>query len=205
MNRVLLSLTMPNLTRETGAALFVSLVFLFILTVIGLAGMQNTSLQEKMASHQREHNLAFQAAESALRAAEAYLASTIPVFDCTVANDGYYKNSAPGSASDCPASKGWPSSTQIHPYPPEDDRFWNDDGVVNTDVVTLTITNQQFDKLADKPKYIIESLPSGAMGAAVSLEAGIPIPTGPKYYRITARGVGMDANSIVITQSVVRR
>ena len=210
MNRVLLSLTMPNLTRETGAALFVSLVFLFILTVIGLAGMQNTSLQEKMASHQREHNLAFQAAESALRAAEAYLATTIPVFDCTGANgtganDGYYKNSAPGSASDCPASKGWPSSTQIHPYPPEDDRFWNDGGVPNTDVVTLTITNQQFDKLADKPKYIIESLSSGAVGAAVSLEAGIPIPTGPKYYRITARGVGMDANSIVITQSVVRQ
>ncbi len=206
MNGVLQTTTMPSKANKTGAALFVSLVFLFILTVIGLAGMQNTSLQEKMAGHLREHNLAFQAAESALREAEANLAASVPIFDCSFDNDGYYKHSEPGTASDCPASKGWPSNSQLtHPYPPENEKFWKDGDVVNRDVKEVTIKNKQFDKLADIPKYIIESLPAGAVGAGVSLEAGIPIPPGPKYYRITARGVGMDANAVVITQSVVRQ
>ncbi|MCX7110432.1 MAG: PilX N-terminal domain-containing pilus assembly protein [Proteobacteria bacterium] len=190
MNRVPQTFNPNGGIRATGAALFVSLVFLFMLTIIGLSGMHNTSLQEKMAGHLREHNLAFQAAESALRSGEVYLATHVLTFVCDgEVDDGLYSNTAPGSTSDCPASS------------PEKEIFWKDNG----DVKRLGETDDQYDNLADKPKYIIEALPSGAVGAGVSLEAGIPIAPGPKYYRITAHGVGVDANAVVITQSVVRQ
>jgi type IV pilus assembly protein PilX len=202
MNKALSTLVRPSGNLVSGAALFISLIFLLILTVIGLAGMQNTSLQEKMAGHMRERSLAFQAAESALRAGEVYLATSIPVFVCTSDTDGLYNNSTPGASTDCPTSKGWPSSKQTdHPYPPDNELFWKG----NTDVVQLGNTSHQYDQLAEKPKYVLEALSSGAPGAAVTLEADIPISVGPKYYRITARGVGRDSSAVVVTQSVVRQ
>lgn len=188
--------------RQIGAALFVSLVFLLILTVIGLSGMQNSSLQEKMASHHRERHLAFQAAESAIKAGETRLAQSVPAFVCDVANDGLYNHATPGATTDCPASKGWPSnSPSSHAYPPDQDAFWQG----NTDVIPIGVNTQQYDKLADSPKYVIEALSSGVPGAAVSLEAGIPVPPSPKFYRITARGVGLHDSAVVVTQSVVRQ
>jgi type IV pilus assembly protein PilX len=202
MNKVLSTLARPVVSPGSGAALFISLIFLLILTVIGLAGMQNTSLQEKMAGHMRERSLAFQAAESALRAGEAYLATSIPAFICSSDHDGLYIDSSPGSSTDCPTAKGSPSNRQTdHPYPPDNENFWKG----NTDVVQLGNTSHQYDQLAEKPKYVLEALSSGAPGAAVSLEADIPVSVGPKYYRITARGVGRDSSAVVVTQSVVRQ
>lgn len=208
MNRDISASFMPCPSRETGAALFVSLVFLFVLTVIGLTGMQNTYLQEKMAGHMRERSIAFQSAESALRVGEEYLAGNIPTFVCTSATDGLYVNSTPGTTTDCPASAGSPSSDQLSaPYPPENEAFWKN----NTDVVSVKgfslpgETGHTFDNLADKPKYVLEILSSGAPGAAVSLEAGTPVPPSPKYYRITAHGTGMSDSAVSVTQSVVRQ
>jgi len=43
---------------------------LLLLTIIGAAAMRDTNLQERMAGNMRDHNLAFQAAEAALRFAE---------------------------------------------------------------------------------------------------------------------------------------
>lgn len=51
-------------------ALLVSLVFLLLLTMIGLSSMQNASLQEKMAASLTLQHRAFQAAEAALRVGE---------------------------------------------------------------------------------------------------------------------------------------
>jgi type IV pilus assembly protein PilX len=54
--------------------LVISLVLLLSLTLLGLAAMQNTSLEERMAGNMRAENIAFQAAEAGLRAGEAWLA-----------------------------------------------------------------------------------------------------------------------------------
>ena len=59
--------------RQKGAALVTSLIILLMLTLMGVAAMQTTTLEEKMAGNLRNENLAFQAAEAALRAGEAYL------------------------------------------------------------------------------------------------------------------------------------
>lgn len=63
------------LTRQSGVVLAISLIMLLLLTLIGITGLQTTSLEEKMASNSKNRNLAFQAAESALRHAEQYINS----------------------------------------------------------------------------------------------------------------------------------
>ncbi|HLA73158.1 MAG TPA: PilX N-terminal domain-containing pilus assembly protein [Steroidobacteraceae bacterium] len=70
-------------TRQKGATLVVALLMLLVLTVLGLASMQVTRLEERMAGNSRDVNLAFQGAEAGLRDAEerirTYTEATVPV------------------------------------------------------------------------------------------------------------------------------
>ena len=63
-------------TRQRGAVLITALVILFVLTLLGVAGMQNTVLEERMAGNYRDRQVAFEAAEAALRAGEARMGTT---------------------------------------------------------------------------------------------------------------------------------
>jgi type IV pilus assembly protein PilX len=66
---------------QRGAVLVVALVFLLVSTVLGVTAMSSTNLQERMAGNLRDSNLAFQAAESALRDGETFLQqATLPAF-----------------------------------------------------------------------------------------------------------------------------
>lgn len=56
---------------QRGMVLLVSLVFLLLLTVIGLSSMQSANLQEKMAGSVSLRNQSFQTAEAALRIGES--------------------------------------------------------------------------------------------------------------------------------------
>ena len=56
--------------RQQGAALFISLMFLTILTLIGLSAANVGIMQERMAGNVRETNEAFQSAEATLREVE---------------------------------------------------------------------------------------------------------------------------------------
>lgn len=56
---------------QRGMALLVSLVFLLLLTLIGLSSMQSATLQEKMAGSVALRNQSFQSAEAALRVGES--------------------------------------------------------------------------------------------------------------------------------------
>ena len=67
--------TPPSRTR--GAALFISLVFLIILTLIGISAANVGILQERMAGNLRESNEAFQAAEATLREIEQELVAIV--------------------------------------------------------------------------------------------------------------------------------
>ncbi len=62
---------MGQLHRQRGMALLVSLVFLLLLTLIGLSSMQSATLQEKMTSSVMQRNQSFQIAEAALRVGES--------------------------------------------------------------------------------------------------------------------------------------
>jgi type IV pilus assembly protein PilX len=51
--------------------LVVGLIILVVLTLIGVQGMRTNVAQERMAANMKERNMAFQAAEAALRVGEA--------------------------------------------------------------------------------------------------------------------------------------
>lgn len=62
--------------RQSGMALLVSLVFLLLLTLLGISSMQNATLQEKMAGSVTLRSLSFQNAEAALRLGESSIQVT---------------------------------------------------------------------------------------------------------------------------------
>ena len=85
-----------QINHKEGAVLIISLIMLLLLTIIGVTAIQTSSLEEKMAGNMRDQNLAFQAAESALRVGETetatiaasdfYTGSTNPLSDINWAN-----------------------------------------------------------------------------------------------------------------------
>lgn len=57
-----------SIDSQRGAVLIVSLVILLVLTLIGVAGMNSSVMQERMASNAQNSNRAFQGAESSATA-----------------------------------------------------------------------------------------------------------------------------------------
>ena len=58
---------------QRGIALVIALIFLLLMTMIGVSAIQGTTMQERMAGNMQDRNTAFQGAEAALRAGEAWL------------------------------------------------------------------------------------------------------------------------------------
>lgn len=77
--------TRANLhTRQRGMVLVVSLIFLLLLSMLGVSSMQSAALQEKMASSLGFRNQSFQIAEAVLRAGESsILANGFSLARCT--------------------------------------------------------------------------------------------------------------------------
>lgn len=99
---------MPS--RQQGATLAVALIFLVILTLLGLTAMSVTTMEERMSGNTRDHNLAFQGAETALRDAEGYLiGKDFYAFDASCTNG----LCAQGSAPDWTLAATW-AGTQVH-------------------------------------------------------------------------------------------
>jgi type IV pilus assembly protein PilX len=71
------TITLKTRTRQQGAILIVSMLMLLVMTLIGVTAISTTTLEEKMASNNRQRQLAFQAASSALRDAETWLINNI--------------------------------------------------------------------------------------------------------------------------------
>lgn len=69
--------TMSAPRRQQGVALYVALIMLLLLTLLGLAALQVTAMQERMTGNFRTFNLAFNRAEDALRQAEFEIQQTI--------------------------------------------------------------------------------------------------------------------------------
>ncbi len=110
-----------NIPLQRGSVLIVSMLMLLVLTLIGITAMSTSTLEEKMAGNSRDQNLAFQAAEAALRDAEALVGgmTTTAVFNGT---GGLYDvnvpaESAPNVLSDAAwtngASRGYNGATAL--------------------------------------------------------------------------------------------
>jgi len=62
-----------NNALEQGSVLVIALVILLVLTMMAIAGVQSTSIQERMSGNMRDKDLSFQFAEMGLRDAELAL------------------------------------------------------------------------------------------------------------------------------------
>lgn len=186
--------------RQQGAALVTSLIILLMLTLIGVTAMQTTTLEEKMAGNLRNENLAFQAAEAALRAGESYLqgaslgsfAADTSAWDPVLNPDGLYQPTL--------------SSTQERWQQPD---IWT---VAGSRAYAGTLTG-----LAEPPRYIIEDMSSYTKCLQPGYCVNVPLPKTPggslKFgtvpdtgrFRVTARGVGGTADAVVMLQSYYNR
>ena len=95
---------------QRGVVLIVALVVLLVLSMLGISSMQGTLMEERMAGNMYDRNLAFQAAEAALRAGEAdALAGTNIAYDVSSVStsapvDLEYEGNWPGTAIDYSAT-----------------------------------------------------------------------------------------------------
>ncbi|MCW0923453.1 PilX N-terminal domain-containing pilus assembly protein [Pseudomonas sp. RG1] len=94
---------------QRGMVLLVSLVFLLLLTLIGLSSMQSANLQEKMAGSVSLRNQSFQAAEAALRVGE----SAVQLDSYSLAVCGGASQCLPPAESSSVSSAGFNSTSGV--------------------------------------------------------------------------------------------
>ncbi len=173
--------------RERGVVLVMAMVFLLILTLIGVTTMSTTVLEEKMAGNMQDKNIAFQAAESALTTGENWLRplTEMPRFDPAVTNDGLHKQSD--------------ISTPVWETP----GIWTGSDVVDYEQLPGPLpSGQLLSNVAEQPRYLIEDL--GPVQDPLKIKLP-PSPPTRNVFRITARGVGSSAQAVVMVQSVFEK
>jgi type IV pilus assembly protein PilX len=159
-------------SAQEGVALVVSLVFLVLVTLLVLGGARTANLEEKMTANAYDRNLAFQAAEAALREAEKYVADNKPAPSGTTCSNGICPppdNGATPRWEDSSFNAAWKSAT--------------------VSLGTLAGT---------APQYLVEYLGS----TFPCRDGGASDPKNCKRYRTTARSSPSTDRATVTLQSV---
>ena len=164
---------------QSGVALFISLILLLVLTIIGVSSVQTTSLEVRMTRNHHDSTLAFQAAESALRDAEAEIMNVVSIVD--------FNDTGPlFTVADLGVADRW-----------EQANVWT----TNASEVAATAVAG----VVAQPRYIIEHAASVVLLDASSNQQdnsyGDGDPSRIEVFRITARGVGGTDNAEVLLQS----
>lgn len=137
---------MPRLpARQQGATLIIVVTMLVLITLIVLAGARSVTQQNSMASNARERDLAFQAAEAALRDAEA----RIPVFHANFAGAGLIVSNTTADITERATAAYWTNTYG----------WYNAAGVVNSAVSIQSATAVA--GVDEQPRYVVERLPNG--------------------------------------------
>jgi type IV pilus assembly protein PilX len=178
---------MHSSRKQRGAILIVALIFLLVMTMLILASVRGTMMQERMAGNLYDRSLAFQAAEAALREAERFVQATAP------------KPAGAGCDADGNCTKADPDETPVW----QDEDNW-DDAHSAADGHGHVI---QIGDLPVPPQFLIEVLaddmPEVNLCASTAIDPDAPCYAGPEglRYRITARS-GEAGRALVILQSV---
>jgi type IV pilus assembly protein PilX len=178
-------------SKQRGVSLVIVLIFLVILSVLGVSAMQTSTLSSRIAKNELDRNLAFQAAESALRDGELDVRNQR--FDrslCDPATQvGCRSTLLSGRSSfkaTCPLGR-CVHNDGVSPW--ESTSVWDNSGV---SVQYGTYTGAQALPLVGRqPRYLLEAVRPDGLGTAK--------PT----YRITAVGYGASTSSQVMLQTVV--
>lgn len=174
--------------RQRGISLVIVMIFLVILSLLGISAMQSSTLSSRIARNEADRNLAFQAAEAALRDGEldvrnerfdrSRCAPTIVGCRAKPIEKSVLFDAA-CTAGKCDFQDGvspWETAANWRPSGPSVEYG------TYTGAADLELVNRQ-------PRYILESL---------------RINDAPATYRITAVGYGANPSSQVMLQIVVR-
>jgi type IV pilus assembly protein PilX len=178
-------------SSERGVVLFVALILLLILSLIGVTAARMQTTEERMARNEDNRQIGAQAAEAALRAAEAGLTSGVYAASQFSSNtNGLYElNPAAGSVI---PTLTWSAPGAAITYSP-------------TDPLNPMPALSSLPAAAQSPKYAIENLPAVAMPGDSINQVQYASPVSPvTVYRVTANGTGADNSTTTILQSIFR-
>ncbi|GEM_PF-2788059 len=183
-----------------GFVLVMSLVFLLLLTIIGITGLTTSSLEEKMAGNAKDKNLSLQAAESARAMVQTWLDDAAQINNVEPAavsarfnpgsssTDGFYK------ASDFTLAPLWTtfnwntsSSGEYLDYP----------NVPWGTTASLPLNSSLF---ASQPRYMIEWANTINCSHMLMGSAGSDQPMQCNVMRVTTRGAGGTNVAVSMTQ-----
>lgn len=181
--------TLPqSLCKQRGAALLTGLIFLVVLTLLTLSAIKATSLEERMAGNARDQDVAFQAAEAAIRDAMVNVLPTLKTTDfvSTSCVNGLCLNST--------TTPVWTTITN--------NNDWNSAKTRAYSGVPLEMDNST--PLVNQPRFIVELLPEGSI-SGFSMAKGKGINSGATVtpYRVTARGWGLTTQAQATVQSAI--
>ena len=168
----------PGGHQQRGWILVIGLVVLVMLSIIAIALMRTTRVEEKMAGANRDINLSFEAAETALRGAEIFIESqSDDSLFATTSTGIYAQGTDPGNT--------------------EPNAFLTPWSATNSRILSTAPTG-----VTTAPRYMIKKV--GESGDEGSLNLGgygeTDLSQKSVIYRITARGTGGNDS----TQTVLR-
>jgi type IV pilus assembly protein PilX len=197
----------PPSARARGFVLVIALVFLTLLTLLGISALSNTSLQEKMAHNIKEKVLSQQVADGALLLAERWLVSLPPdqaAIQFTNRLDGpapdgtdglhtAHVETAPGPTQNKTvwAAFDWSSSSDVRVYP---NVPFASGGTFSASLPLDT------NVIAYSPRYIIERMQEIRCDGGISIEK-----PDCDVYRITSRATGAGGTGATISQVTVKK
>ncbi len=159
--------------RQQGMVMLFCLVFLALLGLMAVAGLESVLLHERMLGNLRESRYAFAAAEAALAEAETGLAGQCPDAG------GDFAAELPENATI------WTRTTE------SGDDWWQSRGHAASYPLT-----------PESPRFTVESWREPAVSPDPENPQLKPLSV-PVYYRITARGEGAGATTLQVTGVVV--
>jgi type IV pilus assembly protein PilX len=170
--------------RQRGAILIFCLVFLLVLTMMGVSSMESAVLEERMAGNLQDQNAAFQAAETSLQTAEHWLLDQ--QFWPETSTDGsttvWERDAADPDNSD--SLHWWQDASR------DDSEWWEDNAIAVAGV----------EGVAAEPRYLIEELSEISTGQSIAIGTGQE-PRVRVFHRVTARGTGVGDTTVVQLQS----
>ena len=166
--------------NQRGWVLVVGLVILVMLTILSMALMKTARMEEKMAGATRDMNLSFQAAETALRAAESFIeAQTLEsIFDSNTLEDEIY------------------SQTEDEP----ENIFtidWND----TNSKAMFADEDEALQGVTLSPRYMIKKLKKIGESNLTITGYGDDDAPRPTVFRVTVRGTGGTNNRATLLRS----
>lgn len=196
-----------GMQAQRGAVLFVALIFLLLLTLLGIAASSTSVLQEKMTGSMRNRQLGLMGAESALRGGESTIWNLAYQSNGTLAMPPCIGNSTGmlcvykilGGKLDSKVQAFRTSKVAVAPV--------GDGAMAYTGVVSGLSGTSETASINSQPRYMIEDLgpdvPPGAGRRSGSIQQEKPgQPGSHEWYRITARSEGGNNAVLRVTESV---